>query len=174
MSTTTTDTIEDIAVRAVVSLYKTYLTGTLFDYAFCRASSNYHIDTPSKKHRTEVFYDPKHVDLARQMCLRCTVRRQCLVNALLFEVPLNKGKTRLADSVFGVWGGSTPQERNALVEQITVGQLIDLTFQSDLASMQNAAQTIRMRVLEEDDRALNLTLGSLRRKLHDVLDPRKV
>lgn len=173
MSTTTTDTTEDVAVRAVVSLYKTYLTGTLFDYAYCRASTNYHIDTPSKKHRTEVFYDPKHVDLARQMCLRCTVRKQCLVNALLFEVPLNKGKSRVGDNVFGVWGGSTPQERIALVEQITVGQLIDLTFQSDLPSIRNAAYAIRMKIVGEDDKALDLTLGSLRSKLYAALEPRR-
>jgi WhiB family redox-sensing transcriptional regulator len=50
----------------------------------------------------EIFEDPEQAETALAYCVRCPVRGDCLEFALSFA------------EVFGVWGGTTDDERRAL------------------------------------------------------------
>lgn len=83
----------------------------------------------------------------KTMCAGCTVRTECLADALDNEIE------------FGVWGGMTERERRALlrkrpeviswrslletarINHETTGQLQSIPAQADLTSVTNAPQT---------------------------------
>ena len=50
----------------------------------------------------EIFEDPDHVETAKAYCSRCRVQPSCLDFALSFS------------EVYGIWGGTTDEERRAL------------------------------------------------------------
>jgi WhiB family redox-sensing transcriptional regulator len=66
------------------------------DWALCRAED------------PELWFPPKAgpaPKAAREVCERCAVRMQCLERALALEDGLPR------DARFGVWAGTSPQER---------------------------------------------------------------
>lgn len=60
------------------------------------------------------WYSPKIVDQesARAGCMRCPIRLECLEAALRYEGQLDSGGR------YGVWGATTPQQREAIARNV--------------------------------------------------------
>lgn len=56
----------------------------------------------------ELFFDPVDPSRAREICDRCTARRECLAAEASYETGTPKAHR------FGVYGGMTPQQRYTL------------------------------------------------------------
>lgn len=60
------------------------------------------------KQNPELFFDEELEDVAVSLCGGCPFKTQCLGKALAYE------SQHLEEKVWGVWGGKTPAERDAI------------------------------------------------------------
>lgn len=153
------------AVDALVALYKLHLPQVSFSHAVCRTSQVYDNMKISQKERATLFHDARFTDTARAICMRCPVARDCLAYAILLEITLSAPKRTAGEWLFGVWGGTAPRDRATIHQQITVGNLIDLTASSISQRLANGAKEIRETLIAEDEALLRCKVVELRKGL---------